>query len=421
VRAEEEMDPIRKVGRILGAMGFLLPVLAGGNNFAGLQPDDGVAVFDLVAVLVAGVMARDTRAAGVRGGGRSSTWWAAAYLLILLLLWAGALFLRPRGPRAVLEARGIFAAAVLFASLSSHPLRLETLWSFSRGLLLGSLVTTLYGQYQYWIAFPRTLPLLTAAGIPGVALVNANFYNANCYAAFLSATILLDIGLAVTPDGSWRLIARACLLPLVGTLLLTESRSAVALLVLAGLAWGALRLEPSKRHAMQRSLIWSGLLVASGMLVVTVATVDFHELWRFGLLGRLSIWQGSLAMIREHWVFGVGLGRFWDYFPHYQVTDYYTRYPHSFLLEILAELGIAGGTAVVGFLAAAAVAPMKSIVRLRGEVCRGRLGACIALAVASAVLVAHALVDIDWHAPANPILLFVLLGFAQHTPLWMSR
>jgi len=45
---------------------------------------------------------------------------------------------------------------------------------------------------------------------------------------------------------------------------------------------------------------------------------------------------GSLRMIREHWLFGVGLGRFWDYFEQYRINTYYTRYPHNFLLEVFA-------------------------------------------------------------------------------------
>jgi O-antigen ligase len=160
------------------------------------------------------------------------------------------------------------------------------------------------------------------------------------------------------------------------------------------------------------------LVAATVLSGVIVATVDLRELWKVGLLGRMAIWQGSLAMIREHWLFGVGLGRFWEHFPSYRVTSYYTRYPHNFLLEVFAELGIVGGAAVVGFLVAAMAAPVRSIARLRSEPARDASWPLLAPTVASVVLIAHALLDIDWHAPANPILLFVLLGFAQHLPLW---
>lgn len=413
----ELADVNRNVGMSLGAVGFVLPLLAGGNFLVGLRPEDGIAIFDLVAVAVAGMLARSAGPLRSSDSRCSSGWWAVTCLLVLFVWWAGTLLLRPRGPRAVLEAQGIFAAILLFASLSRLPLRSEVFWSFTRGLLLGALVTTLYGQYQYWIAFPRTLPLLTAAGIPAITLVNANFYNANCYAAFLTATMLLAAGLAAAPGDSSRPFAAASLLPLVATLLLSESRSALALLALAAAAWGALRLRTATWHAVRRPLSW-GLVAATVLSGVIVATVDLRELWKVGLLGRMAIWQGSLAMIREHWLFGVGLGRFWEHFPSYRVTSYYTRYPHNFLLEVFAELGIVGGAAVVGFLVAAMAAPVRSIARLRSEPARDASWPLLAPTVASVVLIAHALLDIDWHAPANPILLFVLLGFAQHLPLW---
>src|SRR5262245_42089985 len=161
----------------LGTIGFLLPLLAGGNYFLGLGPGDGVAVFDLVAIAVAGIWARSEGTERSAESPYTSGWWAVTFLLVLFVWWAGTLLVRPRGPRAVLEARGIFAGILLFASLARFPLRFEVVFSFARGLLLGALLTTVYGQYQYWVAFPRTLPQLTAAGIPAITLVNANFYN----------------------------------------------------------------------------------------------------------------------------------------------------------------------------------------------------------------------------------------------------
>lgn len=117
-------------------------------------------------------------------------------------------------------------------------------------------------------------------------------------------------------------------------------------------------------------------------------------------------------MIRAHWLIGVGIGRFWDYFPSYRIDTYYTRYPHNFLLEIFAELGIVGVTAIVGFLAAAFVRPIRLFASLvHGDRPASSLPASMALA--AALLFIHALLDIDWHAPANPILLFVLLGACQ--------
>ena len=113
-----------------------------------------------------------------------------------------------------------------------------------------------------------------------------------------------------------------------------------------------------------------------------------------------------------HWSTGVGLGCFWDYYPRYQVNDYYTRYPHSFLLEIFAELGVGGLLAIVAFLVAAFAEPLSNLAdAARADLPRSPVG--VAIILASGLLVVHALVDIDWHAPANPILLSCLLGLAR--------
>ena len=399
----------------IGAIAFLLPILAGGNFFVALEPAAGVALFDIVAVAVAGILVR-SREFSPPVEYRRATWCAGACLLALFLWWSGMLVLRSRGPRALLEAQAMFAAILLFASLSMAPLRAEALWSFARGLLVGTLVTTLYGQYQYWVAFPRTVPLAIAAGIPVVTMINANFYNANCYAAFLTATILLTTGLGMAHRDIWRSFAAAALLPLLVTLLLTESRSTIVMLAVVAAAWGLLRIRTDSRRMVRRRFLWGSLFIAA-LLGVFIATVDLGELWKFGLVGRIAIWRGSLAMIREHWLLGVGLGRFWDYFPSYRVTSYYTRYPHSFLLEIFAASGVVGGMAMVGFLSGAAVIPVQFVARLWGGFDREQAGPFASAVAACALLIAHGLVDIDWHAPANPILLFVLLGFAQHLPI----
>jgi len=105
-------------------------------------------------------------------------------------------------------------------------------------------------------------------------------------------------------------------------------------------------------------------------------------------------------MIEDHWLAGVGLGRFGEFFPHYQVTSYYTRYPHNLLLEVTAEIGLFGLVFLAGFFALAIHWRFRKHSRGAGS---------IAL-VAATLLLLHSLIDIDWHAPANPILLMILLA-----------
>jgi O-antigen ligase len=398
-------------GEALFALGLSLPLFAGGNTLLALDPAEAVYVFDVIAVVVAWQMLRSretTEAPPPR-----AVLAADACLLVLASWWVGALVARPFGPRAALEAQGILCGILLFTTLSCRRLTLDTATRFVRGLLLGTLGTAALGQYQYWVVFPRAIPLAHAAGIPAVALVNANFYSANCYAAFLAGVILLATGLAISKRNAWVWIA----LPfLVATILLSKSRAAIVLLAVGLTALGAIggwrpRVGGSR---MATADLWVLLPAAAG---AAAATVDLGELWHVATEGRISIWRGSLQIIRDHWLFGVGLGRFGASFAQFRVNDYHTLYPHSFLLEIAAELGVVGLLGLVGFLGAAFAGPVSRVVAAAARP-RERLAdpLWLAICVASLVLLVHGLADIDWHAPANPILLFVLLGAAQRLP-----
>jgi O-antigen ligase len=195
------------------------------------------------------------------------------------------------------------------------------------------------------------------------------------------------------------------------TLVLSQSRSTLALLVLAG---AGLALGIGVPLAL-RWVLAAALTAVVATAFVIANKVGFEELWRVGWLGRIAIWVGSLRMIREHWLFGVGLGRFWDYFEQYRINTYYTRYPHSFLLEAFSELGIFGGGALVFWLVASVAGTVRSWLRVSrlppGHVDRRQRAAVV---VAVGLLAVHGLFDIDWHAPANPVLLFALLAIGQH-------
>jgi O-antigen ligase len=333
-------------------------------------------------------------------------------LLVLASWWIAALAVRHSGPRAFLEAQGILCAILLFATLSQRRLEPYATARFVRGLLVGTMGTVTFGQYQYWVAFPRTIPLAHAAGIPAFGLVNANFYSANCYAIFLAAAILIVIGLAISNRNAWAWIAVPLL---VVTILLTGSRAAIALLAIGGVGLSAItgwwpNVAPARVTPV---LFWVLLPAAVG---AAAASVDLGELWRVATVGRIAIWQGSLEIVREHWLVGVGLGRFGEAFSQFRVNNYHTLYPHSFLLEVAAELGVIGFFALIAFLVAAFMGPIARLSAATRSY--GRVDALpVAMCAASAVLLVHGLGDIDWHAPANPILLFVLLGALQQLPM----
>lgn len=378
----------------LGGFGLLLPLLGGGNVLFLLEPEPAIALLGLASLGTAGIWWHTGKEPPER-----LPFGATPCLLLFASVWLGSSLLRPTGPRAFLEMPGIFGAMVLFAALARNPAAPSGASGFAAGLLAGTLLTAVYGQYQYWIMFPRTAPLLQAMGGTPILSVNANFYNANAYGAFVAAVGVLSVGLWPHARPAARAALVAAWIALAATLILSGSRASAVLALVALIA--VARKAPGIRRAR---LLVAALLGAVALLPM----LHPSELWQVGLLGRVAIWRGSLSMIADHWLFGVGLGRYGAYFEHYRRSGYFTRYPHSFWLEVFAELGIAGAIGLGGFLVTAFARPLRCLQK------EADLPLALRSIVASgAFLVVHGLLDIDWHAPANPLLLFALLGLAQ--------
>ncbi len=333
-------------------------------------------------------------------------------LLTFLVWWTAAILVRHSGPRVPMETQALLSGVLLYVGLSTGSIPAAAVEKLVVGLLLGTVGTALYGQYQYWVAFPTVVPLFRAWGLEAEPFVNANFYNANAYAAFLGALVLLASGLVRDRKLTLLRSTAPWIIPLlVLTMILSRSRSAIALLGVVVLVRELWAREDVRGISVRRGRAVAVVGAMIAILAVLLAKADLTELWAVGWQGRLAIWQASLRMIHDHWALGVGLGRFADWFASYQLTHYYTRYAHSFILEIFAELGIVGGLALVGFLVAsftAAVTRLRKPMKDPGE----RIF-LLAATSAAVFVVAHAAVDIDWHAPANVVLLFILLGMMR--------
>ena len=388
----------------LFGLGLLIPLLGGGNVMVFVEPDVAMRYLTIATLAVAGLFVATDRERAVRPPSPR-----IIALLVFVCAWIAALSFRAFGPRAVLESQGIFCAVMLYTMFSWKPLDEGEVRAWVIGLVAGTLLTAGYGQYQYWSMFPKLGPIIAAAGGSPRLYVNANFYNSNCYAPFVAAVTILAVGAVARQGLVPRLFLSSAIVPLLITLLLSQSRAVLALL-LAGTAWSAYVTGMLAARWAAPAIL--AIAVAGGATIAV--KVSLQELWTVGWVGRLAIWVGSLRMIREHWLMGVGLGRFWDYFEQYRINTYYTRYPHDFLLEVFAELGVVAGAALVFWLVACcadAVRRWRTVVS-SPHATEGRRMAT-AFIVAIALLLLHALLDIDWHAPANPILLFAALGIAQ--------
>lgn len=133
---------------------------------------------------------------------------------------------------------------------------------------------------------------------------------------------------------------------------------------------------------------------------------------------RLYIWEGVFNMIGDKPLFGHGAGTFGIVYPFFRLSDYFlhpraatfTFHAHSFVLEMIAQIGIAGFLAFA-LLVAGAFYRLVAQIRCAGQVTEKFEYLGLFTALFSVLL--HNLVDpsLDLSQAAS-ILFWVLLGFA---------
>jgi O-antigen ligase len=126
--------------------------------------------------------------------------------------------------------------------------------------------------------------------------------------------------------------------------------------------------------------------------------------------GRLPIWQGTIGIIKDNFIFGTGLGTFNYIFPKYQplaiINKHYT-YAHSDFLELLSEVGIVGFSIFLLGLIAFIIYASRHF-RLRHDPWVTGMSICIFGSLASIFI--HSFTDFNLHIPANAVLLSVILA-----------
>jgi O-antigen ligase len=195
--------------------------------------------------------------------------------------------------------------------------------------------------------------------VEGVSRVMGVYQHPNNLALYLGRALPFAAcaGLFL-PWGPRKALYLAAAIPLAITTLLTYSRGAylavalaIAVAVAVGLIW---------RPGVARTREWRNRLVLSaslasitlGLLLIVTAAVLLPRLPpRLITLGsgvlRVGLWESSLAMLRDHPIFGVGPDQFLNqfqanYMTKAQQAEGYTAHPHNLLLDYWLTLGIIG-------------------------------------------------------------------------------
>lgn len=256
----------------------------------------------------------------------------------------------------------------------------------------------------------------------------STFYWPNPFAAFLLLVLPVELVRSLHAHGWREAVAHGAISVLLGTsFILTYSRGAwltllavspVMLLLLRPLSWWS---------AMRRWLV-IGALVAVAVVLLTHGlgartssqgvldrAVSAANVSDTSLQGRLNFWHAAAAIFRDHPVLGTGAGTFGAVHAAYQRdVRFYASDAHNLYMQTLAEMGVLGLVALLLILGSIAVSAVRLMAQVRGG---EEYPLIVGVVVGVLAFLLHSGVDMDWRFPANPALMFALVGVL----VWYDR
>jgi len=281
----------------------------------------------------------------------------------------------------------------------------------------------------------------------GFPMFGATLGHDNFAGQYLIAVVPLGMALVVSAVGKGKYVAG--FFALVGScvmlvfLSITFSRGAWAglvasIIVFAALLWRQFR---SSRRSDVSGLHHKGIIIGIEFAAVFVAVgilafslserekgtsalqkaqkaVDLSDA---PIAFRLKLWEGSLRLVKQHPVFGVGCGAFSLYYPSVRLPEEHriagagisVRSPHNDYIRLLTESGLLGVMAAMYLLGAVAWPLLK---RLRSEGSPNGVPV-IAIGASSAIAatLVHAFFSSNFTMPASATMLAVNLGILAGT------
>jgi hypothetical protein len=174
------------------------------------------------------------------------------------------------------------------------------------------------------------------------------FSLTNSLAGFLAPWLLIILGMIITTQRtylSWSSSAKSLTLVFLISvcLLLTKSRSAWCAVLIGAVYLTAVQFKVS-RQRIARGFCLTGVLLAVAVGCAWFTNrLDMKILSEASssLLYRFEYWRSSMAMVADHWLWGVGAGNFRDAYMAYKLpaASEAIADPHNAILEIWTSFG----------------------------------------------------------------------------------
>lgn len=354
----------------------------------------------------------------------------------------------------VLAALGPIGGVPTYASISVFPSgTLQHLLLISGYLVVFLLVRELTWFFadRPWILAVPLVAIAAWQAVLGIAqhsgggdgIVRGDYVNRNHFAGLLELTLPFTVAY---PLGLLRERHRRSGIPMPDALRMSASW-AVAATLLAGIAFSLSRMgfvsamcsflvmgvvavvtHKSSWHSSSPAIKWTSIAAVA----LLVSTIFFflppdQLVQRFAGVsanqgideGRAELWAETVNLVRAYPIFGCGLGGYQSAFPKYKISGPLVTddYAHNDYLQVLAEMGILGGSILLGLATIIVRSSFRCALSVsEPAVWSLALACCGSL---SAILI-HSLADFNLYIPANAFIVSWVAGIVVALPAGRS-
>jgi O-antigen ligase len=216
--------------------------------------------------------------------------------------------------------------------------------------IIAGTIASIYGIYQYMVGDLYSQAWLDKEMFEDIKMrVYSTFANPNVFGEYLLLVIPIGVSLFWTEKG---IIKKLFLLGSVGITLI-----ALILTISRGCWLGILFSLMILALIIDRRLIFVGI----AMLLIAPFVLPESILERFMSIGnmgdtstsyRVFIWMGTIAMLKDYWFSGIGLGisSFNSVYPIYAFNGISAPHSHNLYLQMIVEYGLVGLIVFVGVI-----------------------------------------------------------------------
>lgn len=278
-------------------------------------------------------------------------------------------------------------------------------------LLVTSLVVSCFGIFQFYVLAPVNPDWLDQDLYRNISSrAFSTLYNPNVLGSYL----ILIVSIAFTgfefSTGKYKKLLLA-LVAVAGSLCIALTFSRGAWLGLAVSLLIIFIFSKRKRYILIMLGAAALLMLPELKTIISRINLDFLSSDSSNVY-RWYLWKTAINTFLEHPFFGGGIGSFGFFIPaHFKAPGYLISHAHNIYLQLLAETGIFGFTAFLGYIINAMYICYKVF---RHSSCRQTRSICLGVLASSAGVLVHGAVDATLYLPQFSIFVWILIAVARN-------